>query len=442
VNREVTDIVMDGIAGKTVTFKAGFWPIAESDFATLFTGIVDDYELTSDGTAYRITVRDAAALANETTFEAATSQIDVADISSSDTSVTLKLVQFFSASGYILIDSEIIQYTGKSGVALTGLTRGAKGTTPAAHTIGATVQEVIVLGPAHPLDIAVSVLTNTGKTGLGISASLVDSAEFTAMKAVVGDGLLFEFHLKESQNGKQWLEQEIFSPLAAYPVVLGNGKISLKVYRQPVPAQLDGSIDEDSIIGIPQWSANLKSLVNDVTIYYDYDVVTGSFQGSANYTDAASIAANGRHKRYIRMRGARSSFADTMLYIEERATAILQRYKNPAPIVRVQTHFGKNLIEAGDIVELSSAILPNRDTGLRGVTDSLVEVVNREPDFSRGLMGFDLLLAGFSELAQVWSEDSIPDYTSSSAAQRANYCYWTDDAGLNPDSTPGDNWGT
>jgi hypothetical protein len=47
----------------------------------------------------------------------------------------------FPSSGTIIIDSELIAYTGNSGGTLTGLTRGASGTTAAAHSSGATVTD-------------------------------------------------------------------------------------------------------------------------------------------------------------------------------------------------------------------------------------------------------------------------------------------------------------
>jgi MYXO-CTERM domain-containing protein len=50
-------------------------------------------------------------------------------------------------SGTIRIDSEFIAYTGKSGNQLTGLTRGANGTTAAPHSANAPVTLVV---PATP----------------------------------------------------------------------------------------------------------------------------------------------------------------------------------------------------------------------------------------------------------------------------------------------------
>lgn len=47
----------------------------------------------------------------------------------------------FSSAGYIIIENEIIQYTGKTATTFTGITRGVKGTTNVAHDVGVYVVE-------------------------------------------------------------------------------------------------------------------------------------------------------------------------------------------------------------------------------------------------------------------------------------------------------------
>jgi hypothetical protein len=61
-------------------------------------------------------------------------------INSSVTSITLTSVTGFGTSGTILIDSELITFSGVSSQTLTGCTRGTNGTLAASHTTGATVQ--------------------------------------------------------------------------------------------------------------------------------------------------------------------------------------------------------------------------------------------------------------------------------------------------------------
>ena len=64
-------------------------------------------------------------------------------MTASDTSVTVDSSANFETAGYLLIDSEIIQHTGKTSTTFTGLTRGLFGTTAATHADNATVTEAL-----------------------------------------------------------------------------------------------------------------------------------------------------------------------------------------------------------------------------------------------------------------------------------------------------------
>jgi len=62
-------------------------------------------------------------------------------INASVTSLTMASSSSFPATGTVIIGSELITYTGNSGGTLSGLTRGASGTTAAIHSSGATVTD-------------------------------------------------------------------------------------------------------------------------------------------------------------------------------------------------------------------------------------------------------------------------------------------------------------
>ena len=74
---------------------------------------------------------------------ATTAVNDGSGITASDTSVTVDSSANFETAGYLLIGSEIIQYTGKTSTTFTGLTRGLFGTTATTHADDATVTEAL-----------------------------------------------------------------------------------------------------------------------------------------------------------------------------------------------------------------------------------------------------------------------------------------------------------
>ena len=62
-------------------------------------------------------------------------------INASVTSLTMASSTSFPSTGTVIIGTELITYTGNSGGTLSGLTRGANGTTAATHSSGATVTD-------------------------------------------------------------------------------------------------------------------------------------------------------------------------------------------------------------------------------------------------------------------------------------------------------------
>lgn len=62
-------------------------------------------------------------------------------INTSVTSLTMASSTSFPSTGTVIVGSELITYTGNSGGTLSGLTRGANGTTAASHSSGATVTD-------------------------------------------------------------------------------------------------------------------------------------------------------------------------------------------------------------------------------------------------------------------------------------------------------------
>lgn len=64
------------------------------------------------------------------------------ELDDTETTITLTDASAFSASGYVLIESEIVQYTGKSSNDLTGCTRGATSSTATYHANGTDVRQI------------------------------------------------------------------------------------------------------------------------------------------------------------------------------------------------------------------------------------------------------------------------------------------------------------
>ena len=91
------------------------------------------------------------------------------NVSTADIQVT-STADFVLTSGGLIIGTEIITYTGKTATTFTGITRGAYGSTKAAHSVGDTVTEAQTL--ASPTVAApIAVYKTTSSNGVSINAT-------------------------------------------------------------------------------------------------------------------------------------------------------------------------------------------------------------------------------------------------------------------------------
>jgi hypothetical protein len=107
-----------------------------SSNVTVVTGVTDPNDFW--GWKYKHT--SGSSLTSNTSFKGAA--LLNADINASATSIDVGNSNPFTTSGTVKIGDEKISYTGVSGTALTGATRGANSTTAASHTSGSHIEQV------------------------------------------------------------------------------------------------------------------------------------------------------------------------------------------------------------------------------------------------------------------------------------------------------------
>lgn len=76
----------------------------------------------------------------------------------------------FLSSGYLLIESELIAYTGKTGTTFTGITRGVYGTTNVSHTAPKTVTEALGT-PSATTSVAIPFTSTDTSNNVAIDAT-------------------------------------------------------------------------------------------------------------------------------------------------------------------------------------------------------------------------------------------------------------------------------
>lgn len=104
--------------------------------------------------------------------------------------VTLNVVDAssFPSTGYVVIDTEVIKYTGTTGTSFTGCTRGADGSTQAAHASASVVAAYAVADHHNILAVEINGIETvlgsngqhvdlTGRPGFGITLKSPDGTK-------------------------------------------------------------------------------------------------------------------------------------------------------------------------------------------------------------------------------------------------------------------------
>ena len=195
---------------RKTTIKAGYMGMTEADMLTILTGWVTDIKMTSDLAAYEFTVTDPQKWLQRKIF------------------------------------------------------RGAESAT-------VTIQ-------GNPINIVLAILTSTGEgtngdydwysssVGLGIDTDYINVAAIEAVRDdwYPGDSNYMKFTITERESAKDWLQREIFKVLNIYPVVDGDGRFNLKPVKPPIASRdTVQSLDEDTIVDLPDYDMNLAALIND-----------------------------------------------------------------------------------------------------------------------------------------------------------------------------------
>lgn len=303
---------------------------------------------------------------------------------------------------------------------------------------GAEDTPVTITG--NPINILLQVLTSTGagtngdydtlaeSDGLGIDDDLINVTNIEAVRDdwFPGPAFRFSFTIKKRIQAKKWLEKEIFKILNIYPVIDADGKFNIKPFKPPLPATVSvQTFNDDNIMGLPTFDFNLKDLVNEVEVSYDWDSVDDEFDTQEFYIDSTSINNRGPGKSPIKLesKGATTALDASDMFALRKAK-IFARYSNPPPPkISMSTFFSGWLTEAGDIVPISHSQLPDIENGTRGLTTEMMEVINRSIDWKRGRVKLQLLATGFgkdpycqiSPSATITSGTSATEFEVSSA---------------------------
>jgi len=326
---------------------------------------------------------------------------------------------------------------------------------------------------ANPMDVALIVFQN--ELGLGQIPSLPESAwklydpaqwdpanttnptliqpnpavdvdQFLFYRNGIFSGYLFEFTFRQSVEAKQFLEYEIFRALGGYLLVLPDGRLSPRFFLPPYSFANLFAFHERNITVLP--GVERHPIINQLTFRMDYD--GSKFQRELLFLHAPSLQQYGLAGQHlIESKGLKLARGGASLAALT-ATRIFGRYggfdpvsgtpNGGASILSVTSHFLTLTVEVGDHVYLSHRLLPNFETGRRGVSNRIFEVIEKQPNYSEGTMTYRLLDVGWlsGKILSRVAPQGTPAYPDASSSERARYMFLcADSTKAYSDGTPG-----
>jgi hypothetical protein len=250
-------------------------------------------------------------------------------------------------------------------------------------------QPIIIFGNKVHLALRVLLTTAEGGNskydrgdgeGLGVPQALVDIAGLETLAAGFG---VQKYRFVESgpQEGKTWLEDQIWKTLNCYPFVLPDGKYSAIRYA---PAPAPGSqplLDDTNTVGLPRYKPGDRLIINVVEIWYDWDHANSTFQTRQVWVEPASITKYGRQPPLVIEDRGLASDLGAQEIADDRTNRVFARYADPPDVLEVAGHWDHLVRDVGDIVRATFPRIPNRRTGLRGLANEVMEVTDLSPIF-------------------------------------------------------------
>lgn len=225
-----------------------------------------------------------------------------------------------------------------------------------------------------------------GSTGLINPNKYLDITELLAMRDNDFKGDRFEFIYDSAQDGKSWIENQIWQMLGIYLITRGDGRLSPKSMKMADPnAQaVLPTISDHHIIGIP--ATDRWPIINIIDFTVPVDDGSSSSSDTTTITFAQQSSLDTYKATYIHeissdgIRLGLGGFTRMFLL----ANRIFARHAFATPEYTITTQLRDFVLELGDQFLFTHPKVRDLKTGTIGVSNVLCEVTQRSPAYNKG----------------------------------------------------------
>lgn len=275
----------------------------------------------------------------------------------------------------------------------------------------------------NPLQILRDILL----TELSVPAGNVDTARIDAYRDTIFAGYTFRFELKNSVEAKKFLEQEILAPLGGYLWTNYLGKVSVNFFSPLATDDLDAfQATDQNLLDIPV--PKQTELINVVT--HRFDNAGSEFNSENVEIWGASETKYGMQGSHIlQSKGMRSTLQGFTLsrFI---AKSIFNSYGDKNLALSGKLFWTAVKLEPGDFLTLTHNKVPDRGSGVVGITSVRFRVKNTSWDWFKGEVILELTDATdvAPETFFKYASTTQVDWTSASSGNKDSYQFVADDA--------------
>lgn len=327
--------------------------------------------------------------------------------------------------GYIIVEGddrkEIIRYTGTTGTKFTGCTRGVLGTRPVrvekSVDEGADnapkVEEYVYLEMPAPM-LAYAILTGSiyGEPGetlpdhwhLGIKPQYIRTADYAGIGDDLWDlsnpdnGLPARLAGVKDEDGKQFVEEELFLLLGCYAPIYSNGEIGLRRMTGVLSgASSTRTLDSGNITGYGSLEHDMGAIINRIVISWNWVDQREAYTRTNLLIDQFSIDTHGdadlKQLEFRALHGSRHSYNT----LRSRFDALRDRYAGPPLRLSLDLMPDQNDLEVGDIVRVQLDEIEDYTGETVGI-DRAFEVQQAKVNWKTGAVSVELF--GSSQKAE------------------------------------------
>lgn len=274
----------------------------------------------------------------------------------------------------------------------------------------------------HPLQIMMDLCALVGIA--------VDSTKLNAYINGPFAGVNFLFHLQQAPQADEFIKNQLLKPLGGYMWVNSAGLVTANFFYPLQASVAVGSFTPNTWMSIPE--AEQTDMVNTVQMQFDKDDDTASASGNYLAMDtqeyAPSVALYGLYgEQVIQADGIRSAFQGFFLAALTSHLIFLRyglknlKFDQQAP----ESLWNTLLYEAGDVVNVTHPLVPDRSAGVMGVTNKPFEILNKTINFTEGRLIYTMIDASYLSKFGFfkWTPDGKAAYAAASSGDKKKYMF-------------------